>query len=326
MTLSVDIRHRLGDFSLDAAFSSDGGVTALFGRSGSGKTSIIRIIAGLIQPDHGRVSLDGTVLADTDAQVFVPRHRRRFGYVFQEARLFPHLSVRQNLNYGRWFALKSEHGESFDGVVDLLGIAALLDRRPAKLSGGEKQRVAIGRALLSSPRLLLMDEPLAALDEARKAEILPYLERLRDETKVPIIYVPPSPSPKWRGWPAVSSSCATVRSRQWGRRSRSSASFSGPQAILTVAKPVFCSKGRVEHIDFGHRLTIGGIEGGNSYSYPGSGWSPARAVRVHIPARDVMLATGQRQKASALLNILGRGACHRHGGRRHRRSKGGLRW
>ena len=189
MTLSVSTRHRLGSFELNASFTSDGGVTALFGRSGSGKTSMIRIIAGLLRPDSGQISLDGEVLADSGKRLFLPAHRRHFGYVFQEARLFPHLSVAQNLNYGKWFATEKAEQANENRIIDMLGIGHLLQRRPNKLSGGEKQRVAIGRALLSSPRLLLMDEPLASLDEERKAEIIPYLERLRDETKIPIFYV-----------------------------------------------------------------------------------------------------------------------------------------
>jgi molybdate transport system ATP-binding protein len=188
MTVSVDISHRLGAFSLEACFETTDGLVALLGRSGSGKTSIINTIAGLINPDRGRVTVDDVVLIDTARRIFVPRHRRRIGYVFQEGRLFPHLTVRQNLLYGRWFAPRDVGGD-FDGVVELLGIEGLLERRPARLSGGEKQRVAIGRALLAKPRLLLMDEPLASLDEARKAEILPYIERLRDQARVPIIYV-----------------------------------------------------------------------------------------------------------------------------------------
>jgi molybdate transport system ATP-binding protein len=189
MSLAVDIRHRLGDFTLDAKFETGGGLVALFGRSGSGKSSTINVIAGLIRPGHGRVAVDGAVLLDTATGVFVPRHKRRIGYVFQEGRLFPHLTVRQNLLYGRWFTASAERPADLDRVVDLLGIGGLLERRPSKLSGGEKQRVAIGRALLAEPRLLLMDEPLASLDEARKAEILPYIERLRDESRVPIVYV-----------------------------------------------------------------------------------------------------------------------------------------
>ncbi|RVD67674.1 ATP-binding cassette domain-containing protein, partial [Mesorhizobium sp. M4A.F.Ca.ET.029.04.2.1] len=177
MTLLVEIGHRLGDFAIDASFESAGRLTALFGPSGSGKSTLINLIAGLIRPERGRIAVDGRVLVDTDTGAFVPMHKRRIGIVFQDARLFPHLSVAGNLRYGRWFTPASERYADIDGVVDLLGIGHLLDRRPAKLSGGEKQRVAIGRALLASPKLLLMDEPMASLDEARKAEILPYVER-----------------------------------------------------------------------------------------------------------------------------------------------------
>jgi molybdate transport system ATP-binding protein len=192
--LSVAVEHRLGDFILDAAFDSGGGLTALFGRSGSGKTSLVNAVAGLIRPAHGHIVVDGEVLTDTARGVFVPARRRHIGYVFQEGRLFPHLTVRQNLLYGRWFARSrgrraGGHAGEVEQVVELLGIADLLGRRPANLSGGEKQRVAIGRALLAHPRLLIMDEPLASLDEARKTEILPYIERLRDEFGIPIVYV-----------------------------------------------------------------------------------------------------------------------------------------
>jgi molybdate transport system ATP-binding protein len=187
--LEVDIEHRLGSFALDVHFRSGRGLTALFGRSGAGKTSVVNAIAGLIRPQHGRIAVDGAVLLDTERGVVIPAHRRRIGYVFQEGRLFPHLTVRQNLLFGRWFAPRGETAAGFDDVVDLLGIGPLLARRPGRLSGGEKQRVAIGRALLANPRLLAMDEPLASLDAARKDEILPYLERLRDEATVPIVYV-----------------------------------------------------------------------------------------------------------------------------------------
>ncbi|MBO0766376.1 MAG: molybdenum ABC transporter ATP-binding protein [Hyphomicrobiaceae bacterium] len=192
MTLAVDIGHRLGRFRLDVKFEAEGGLIALFGRSGAGKTSVVNIIAGLVRANRARIEIGGTLLVDTAAGVFVPSHRRRVGYVFQEGRLFPHLTVRQNLLYGRWFAGRRDgagRGDDFERVVDLLGMGHLIDRRPGRLSGGEKQRVAIGRALLADPRLLLMDEPLASLDEDRKAEILPYIERLRDASKVPIVYV-----------------------------------------------------------------------------------------------------------------------------------------
>jgi molybdate transport system ATP-binding protein len=187
--IAVDVSHQLGDFALDAAFESSGRLTALFGPSGSGKTTLVNLIAGLIRPERARIAVDGRVLADTEARTLLPASRRRIGYIFQDARLFPHLTVKQNLSYGRFFAPRAERYAEMDAVVDLLGIGHVLGRRPALLSGGEKQRVAIGRALLASPRLILMDEPLASLDEARKAEILPYIERLRDEAGIPIVYV-----------------------------------------------------------------------------------------------------------------------------------------
>jgi molybdate transport system ATP-binding protein len=187
--LEVDIEHRLEPFALDIHFRSGRGLTALFGRSGAGKTSVVNAIAGLISPHRGRIVVDGSVLTDTEHGIRTPAHRRRVGYVFQEGRLFPHLTVRQNLLFGRWFAPRAAPPGRLDDVVDLLGIGALLDRRPGRLSGGEKQRVAIGRALLTGPRLLLMDEPLASLDAQRKEEILPYIERLRDQDGVPIVYV-----------------------------------------------------------------------------------------------------------------------------------------
>ncbi len=191
MSLDVDIDHARGNFRIAARFSAAPGLTALFGRSGSGKTTLVDIVGGLVRPDRGRVAVDGQVLVDTERGIFVPSHRRRIGYVFQDSRLFPHLSVRRNLLYGRWFNREAgaARGADLASVVELLGIGHLLERRPASLSGGEKQRVAIGRALLAHPQLLLMDEPLAALDEARRAEILPYIERLRDEMGVPILYV-----------------------------------------------------------------------------------------------------------------------------------------
>jgi molybdate transport system ATP-binding protein len=191
--LHVDVRKALGTINVIAAFESRGGVTALFGRSGAGKTSLINMIAGLLRPDQGRIELDGETLDDTARRIHVPPHRRRIGYVFQDARLFPHLSVAQNLDYGRRM-----NGLVFDEpeqtrITTLLDLGDLLQRRPGKLSGGEKQRVALGRALLSRPRLLLLDEPLGSLDEERKSDILPYLVRLRDEGGVPMVYVSHDP-------------------------------------------------------------------------------------------------------------------------------------
>ena len=188
--LEVDISQRFGDFNLDVKFKTEAvGVTSLFGRSGAGKTSVINALAGLARPDRGRIAVNDEILFDSERGVDLPPHRRRLGYVFQDGRLFPHLTVRGNLNYGRRRTAEEGRRLDFDRVSDLLGLAPLLDRRPHNLSGGEKQRVAIGRALLASPRLLLMDEPLASLDAVHKAEILPFIERLRDALSLPVVYV-----------------------------------------------------------------------------------------------------------------------------------------
>jgi molybdate transport system ATP-binding protein len=192
--LAVDVERRLGAFDLSARFETTGGVTALFGPSGAGKTSVVNMIAGLLKPDRGRIALDDTVLFDSVKGIDVPPHRRRIGYVFQEGRLFPHLSVRQNLDYGRRMSGRPREVGEFERIVALLDIGHLLDRRPGKLSGGERQRVAVGRALLMGPRLLLLDEPLASLDTGHKREILPYLVRLRDDAGIPMVYVTHTPA------------------------------------------------------------------------------------------------------------------------------------
>lgn len=188
--LDIDIQKRLGNFTVDAAFSTgEAGVTALFGRSGAGKTSVINMVAGLIRPDKGRIVVKDRCVFDSEKGVNLPVEKRRFGYIFQDGRLFPHMSVKSNLLYGMKLLPKSRRHVRFDQVVELLGIEHVLNRRPAKLSGGEKQRVAIGRALLTSPDLLLMDEPMASLDKARKSEVLPFIARLPVEFAIPILYV-----------------------------------------------------------------------------------------------------------------------------------------
>ncbi|MGP0093772.1 MAG: molybdenum ABC transporter ATP-binding protein [Xanthobacteraceae bacterium] len=187
--LSVDVAKQLGEFSLLARFASASGVTALFGPSGAGKTSVVNMIAGLLPPDRGRIALGDKVLFDAEEGINIPAHRRRIGYVFQEGRLFPHFSVSRNLDYGRWMSGLAPDPAQTRRIIELLDVSQLLERRPGRLSGGERQRIAIGRALLMRPDLLLLDEPLASLDAGRKAEILPYLERLRDEARVPMIYV-----------------------------------------------------------------------------------------------------------------------------------------
>ena len=187
--LALKVEKRLGEFFISARFESEGGVTGLFGASGAGKTTLVNMIAGLIAPDCGHIELDHATLFDSAAGINVPVHRRRIGYVFQEGRLFPHLSVAANLDYGRRMQGLARDGADMARIVALLDIGTLLDRRPGRLSGGERQRVAVGRALLMRPRLLLLDEPLASLDATRKREILPYLEKLRDEARVPMVYV-----------------------------------------------------------------------------------------------------------------------------------------
>ncbi|QKV20335.1 molybdenum ABC transporter ATP-binding protein [Oricola thermophila] len=183
--LSVDIRARAGNFTLECAFEAGPGITAIFGRSGAGKSTLLRALAGLVACDRARISIGGRLLEDTDKRLRLPARARRIGFVFQDDRLFPHMSVRRNMTYGA----KGETSTAFASVTDLLGLDRLLDRMPGTLSGGERKRVAIARALLSSPQLLLMDEPLASLDHARRDRIMPYLERIRAETSIPILYV-----------------------------------------------------------------------------------------------------------------------------------------
>jgi molybdate transport system ATP-binding protein len=298
--LSVSVTHRLGDFTLDATFESEGGLTALFGRSGAGKTSLINAIAGLYRPDRGRIAIDDAVLTDTASGIFVPAHRRRVGYVFQEGRLFPHLNVRQNLLYGRWFAPKTAGGGEFDQVIELLGIGHLLTRRPANLSGGEKQRVAIGRALLARPRLLVMDEPLASLDEGRRAEIFPYIERLRDEMLVPIVYVSHSIA-------EVARLATTLVVLSEGR-----VAAIGPTAQIMGRIDLFPLTGRAEagailatsvaahDAHFG--LTVLRAAAGE-LRVPHLDLPVGSALRVRVRARDVMIALQPPEGLSAL-NVL----------------------
>lgn len=186
MGFDIDVRKRLGDRAIALRLTGGPGVTALVGPSGVGKTSILNMIAGLLRPDQGHISVAGATLFDADQRIDLPPPRRRAGYVFQDGRLFPHLRVRANLLFG---ASRDGGGMDFERIVDMLGIAHLLHRWPASLSGGEAQRVAIGRALLSSPRLLLMDEPLSSVDPARREEILTLIERVRDASALPILYV-----------------------------------------------------------------------------------------------------------------------------------------
>ncbi|WP_417589508.1 molybdenum ABC transporter ATP-binding protein [Pararhodobacter oceanensis] len=297
--LDLSLRHGFEDFTLQAAFTAPAGVTALFGHSGSGKTTIVNALAGLLRPDAGRIVLGDRVLFDSEARVFMPPHKRRIGYVFQDARLFPHLTVRQNLLYGRRFARRAGAGADMGRIVELLGIGALMERRPGALSGGEKQRVAMGRAILSDPELLLMDEPLAALDGARRGEILTYLERLRDETALPILYVSHSVA-------EVTRLATTLVLIEGGRVRRSGpveAIMADPDAVpalgLREAGALLTARLAAHDADGLSRLDSEG----------GSLWLPhvegpiGAALRLRILAQDVMLAVERPQGISAL-NVL----------------------
>ena len=296
MTLQLAVQHAFEGFDLDVAIAAPPGVTVLFGPSGSGKTTLINAVAGLLRPDRGRIVADDWVLLDTDARRNLAPHRRRIGYVFQEGRLFPHLTVRQNLLYGRWFAPRAARTESLSRVVEMLGIGALLDRRPGALSGGEKQRVAIGRALLAGPKLILPDEPLAALDEARKAEILPYFERLRDEVSVPILYVSHSSA-------EVARLATTVVAMKAGR-----VIACGPPAQVLgdvgavgarAAASVLTARVVAHHGDGLSELATAA----GPLWLPRVDEAPGKAIRVRIAAQEVILSRDRPQGLSAL-NIL----------------------
>ncbi|PVB60048.1 molybdenum ABC transporter ATP-binding protein [Labrenzia sp. 011] len=284
--IDVDIRGRVGRFDLAARFEGHG-VTALFGQSGAGKSTLTNMIAGLVTPSSGRISVDGTILFDADKGIDLPVQARRIGHVFQDARLFPHLSVRANLTYARWAGRRSGTRD-FGEVVDLLGLTALLSRKPETLSGGERQRVAIGRALLSGPRLLIMDEPLANLDHARRNDILPYLDRLCVEAAIPILYVSHSIEEVTRlsntlvllsqGKTLAFGTVADMLAREdlvrvTGRREAS--------ALVS---------GTVTRIDSDWDLTHVDI-GGAVLQIPGMAAEPGAPVRLRILARDVALAT-----------------------------------
>jgi molybdate transport system ATP-binding protein len=298
--ISVDVRHRLGQFELEARFETKGKLTALFGPSGSGKTSLINMIGGLLRPASGRIEASGRVFVDTPAGVFVPRHRRRVGYVFQDARLFPHLTVLQNLNYGRWFTPAAERYADLDQIVALLGIGHLMGRRPTALSGGERQRVAIGRALAASPRLILMDEPLASLDEARKAEILPHIERLRDELEIPIVYVSHSIAEVAR----LATDIVVL--------DRGKVAALGPTADIMLRTGLLAGEEQgeggavlgMEVVSKDQRFDIGVLRSvAGEMRVPGLKAAIGDHVRLRVRARDVMLALDRPERISGL-NVL----------------------
>jgi len=294
MNLEVALRHRFGAFGLDAKFRVERpGITALFGPSGAGKTTVVNAIAGLLRPDEGRIVIDGETLLDTAARIFVPARLRRAGYVFQDARLFPHLSVEGNLRFGWLRTGRRATQTEFDEILDLLGLETLLGRKPARLSGGEKSRVALGRALLASPRLLLLDEPLAALDAARKAEILPWFERLRDRARLPMIYVTHSAD-------EVSRLADAIIVLEAGRLAAQGSVFdilSDPElgALVPADGAVFPARIVEQRAD---RLTALGFDGG-TLLVPRISRPAGTPIRVRMRADDVMLALAAPEAISA---------------------------
>jgi molybdate transport system ATP-binding protein len=288
MALQARLRVPLGSFVLEAGFEAVRGVTALYGPSGSGKTTVLRCVAGLTRAATGFVALEGECWQDEERGWFTPAHKRACGYVFQESSLFPHLSVRQNLEYG-WRRVPSvERRIALDDTVELLGIGPLVGRMPATLSGGERQRVAMARALLASPRLLLMDEPLASLDEARKGEVLYYIERLRDELRLPILYVSHSIEEVVRLADKVIVLAA-------GKVARA-----GPVAGLLTGGSVIDTQVAGHDLEWG--LTRLEFHGGVLYA-PDVDALVGERVRVRIQARDVSLALSPPSDAS-FLNVL----------------------
>ena len=282
--LEIRLAARRGDFTLvtDLVLPTPG-ITALVGRSGCGKSTLINLLAGLLTPQQGHISIDGTTLYD-DAGIDVPPEQRAVGYVFQDARLFPHLSAAANLRYGANRARGRDRGIGFDATVDLLGLGALLARHPHELSGGERQRVAIGRALLAQPRLLLLDEPLASLDTARREEILPALERLRDETALPMVYVS-------HQFDEVLRLATQVVVMEAGRVSACGdlAAVSRSPALV----PLVGTEGLGAVVEGEVESAAGGlarVRVGGGVLQVETALAPGQRVRIQLLARDVMLA------------------------------------
>ncbi|MDE9451005.1 molybdenum ABC transporter ATP-binding protein [Aliiroseovarius sp. Z3] len=296
--LSVRLQQAMEDFTLDVNFDASAGLTVLFGASGSGKTSVIDAVAGLSRAASGRIVVADQVLMDSTRNLHLPPYKRQLGYIFQDARLFPHMSVARNLDYARWITRSPRNQPSFDRVVEMLGIAPLLSRRPARLSGGEKQRVAIGRALLARPKLILADEPLAALDDARKGEILPYFERLRDESDVPILYVTHAAA-------EVARLATTVVALEAGRviRQGTAAQVLGdpsfmPGGVRDIGA-VIETRVAAHHPDGLTELAAGGLP----LLLPHVDRAIGDKLRLRIAAQDVILSKTRPEGMSAL-NIL----------------------
>jgi molybdate transport system ATP-binding protein len=303
--LAVQVRKQLGAFALDCAFDAPlSGVTALFGPSGAGKSTLIHLLAGLARPDAGRIAVGPRVFFDGAAGIDVPAERRGVGVVFQDARLFPHLTVARNLRFGaRRAAGPPLPRVTFDAVVDLLGIGALLERRPHTLSGGERQRVAIGRALLAQPRLLLMDEPLASLDAPRKAEVLPYIEALRDEFEVPVVYVS-------HAIDEVLRLARTLVVLDGGRilaagPLEETLQGSAAARLFPAAEAGSLLACRVLTHDARLGLTTLALEGGPPLRVPAIALPPGARLRVRVPARDVALALTEPRDVSTVNRLAG---------------------
>ena len=300
MSLQVRITHRFPGLALDVAFTGGAGITALFGRSGAGKTTIINAVAGLLHPDQGRITLDDETLLDTQKGMSLPPQQRQLGYVFQDARLFPHLSVRDNLLFGARYANADHPGPTLEEVAALLGLEDLLARVPRTLSGGEQQRVALGRALLRRPRLLLMDEPLANLDSPRKQEILPYLERLRDGAlRVPVLYVSHAVDEIAR----LADRLVLVQDGGVMREGPLFEVMADPAAVplLGVREAGAVIEARVEaHADDG--LSTLSISAGQ-LELPGVQADVGSTVRLRVLAQDVILSTTPPQGLSSV-NVL----------------------
>ncbi|MEX0344230.1 MAG: molybdenum ABC transporter ATP-binding protein [Rhizobiaceae bacterium] len=294
-TLSVNIEGMAGSgFPVHAEFSAGNGITGLFGHSGAGKTTVLKMIAGTLQPQSGRIEMNGQVLFDSKTGTNVRPFKRRTGFVFQDGRLFPHLTVRRNLSYAGW-AGSRKTSRSFHEIVDLLGLGEHLDRWPETLSGGERQRVAIGRALLSDPAILLMDEPLSSLDYQRRADILPYLESIRQETDVPIVYVSHEIDEIARltDTLVVMSKGTVVAS---GDTNDMFARLDLGPALGRQKAGVLLS-GTVRKIDEQFGLISVDI-GGQLVEVVGTGYQPGQSVRLQVRARDVSIATSSPDELS----------------------------
>ncbi|MCD2172939.1 molybdenum ABC transporter ATP-binding protein [Rhizobium sp. C4] len=297
----IDIRHAQGDFKLEAAFTAGDGLTALVGPSGSGKTTLANIAAGLIRPEEGRVTFNGETWFDSERTIFLPADRRRIGYVFQEGRLFPHMTVRQNLNYARHFRPTRTNEAADARLIELLGIGHLLERRPAGLSGGEKSRVAIGRALFSAPSLLIMDEPLSALDPARKAEILPHLEYVRDEIGIPILYVSHAMEEVAR----LANRVVSVAGGRVVAEGEPGAVLGGARPMPDDMEPATFISARISHHLESEGLTVANSRAGRIF-LKRSAAEPGDWVRVYISAQDIILGIGEPGNLSALNRLDGR--------------------